>query len=181
MRKFANIQAVWALIKYWIRDLLSLSSDSPELLPVVMGENFILKMFNLKFYLSILQAVKEKTQWTKRRRHNIGSIATCYEAAFTALSCLLHNLLYWAEKTVFIQSYPTKLWILTQKSFIEQNKMLVLTQCTYLAPNTTLSSNIRWPWFLKFIFNLKWKSRIFLFDFYLFPLKGSISVKSFGL
>ena len=66
---------VWALMKYWIRDLTFPSSDSADLLPVVMGKHFIIKMSNLKFYLSILQAVKEKTEWTKRRSHNIGSNA----------------------------------------------------------------------------------------------------------
>ena len=143
MRKFANIQAVrdaLALIKYWIRDFTFRSCDSPELLPVVMGENSIIEMFNLKFYRSDLisrnTASCKGENWVNKEEKS-QYWEHCYVAAFTALCCLLHNLLYWAEKTVFIQSCPTKLWILTRKSFIEQNKMLVLSILTYLAPSTS--------------------------------------------
>ena len=171
MRKFANIQAVWAqpLIKYWILDCVFVSSDSVELLPVVMGENSIIKMFNLKFYRSDLishntASCKEENWVNKEEKSQYWE--HCYVAAFTALCCLLHNLLYWAEKTVFIQSYPTKLWILTRKSFIEQNKMLVLSILTYLTPNTiyykleyqmALVLNLKWEWKNEILFDFIWR------------------------
>ena len=92
----------------------------------------------------------------------------CYQAAFTVplLPSLIYNLLYWAEKTVFIQSYPTKLWILTRKSFIEQNKMLVLSILTYLTPNTIYSKlkyqmalvlNLKWEWKSGILFDFIWR------------------------
>ena len=158
MRKFANIQAVcglWSNIEYeiWYFWALTLRNYCQ-----LWWERFYNK--NVQFKVLPLNTASCKGENWVNKEEKSQYWEQCYEAAFTALSCLLYNLLYWAEKTVFIQSYPTKLWILTQKSFIEQNKMLVLS--IHTSHLTLLSAQIS-DGLGSWSFNLKWKSR----DFYL--------------
>ena len=138
------------------------------------GRPFYNKNFQFKFYrsdqISHNTASCKGENWVNKEEKS-QYWELCCVAAFTALYCLLHNLLYWAEKTVFIQSYPTKLWILTQKSFIEQNKMLGLSILTYLAP--PLSYSIKWACF--FIFKMEVRSEIFIWFLFVSSWRINIS------